>query len=141
MAGLALFAKTCNIRHMAKRSGVVSTGTPDELDDRLDLVFGALADRSRRAMVRRLATAGELPVGEAATDLELSPAGISKHVKVLEGAGILRRRVEGRRHVLALESEPLLLAEDWIDRYRSTWTTSLARLADLAAELEGADDD
>jgi DNA-binding transcriptional ArsR family regulator len=108
---------------------------------RLDVVFGALADPSRRSMVRRLAEVGELPVGDAAADLDLSPAGVSKHVKVLESAGLVRRRVDGRQHLLSLESEPLLLAEDWIDRYRTLWSTSLDRLAALAAELEDDDHD
>jgi DNA-binding transcriptional ArsR family regulator len=61
-------------------------------------------------------------------------------VKVLEQAGLVRRRLEGRRHLLSLEADHLLLAEDWIDRYRTFWTSSLARLADLAAELEQGDD-
>jgi DNA-binding transcriptional ArsR family regulator len=111
-------------------------GLEERLEERLDVVFGALADRSRRTMVRRLAEVGELPVGDAAAELDLSPAGVSKHVKVLEAAGVVRRRVDGRRHLLSLEAEPLLLAEDWIDRYRTLWTTSLDRLAALAAELE-----
>lgn len=110
-------------------------------EDRLDVVFGALADRSRRSVVRRLAEVGELPVGDAAAGLDLSPAGVSKHVKVLESAGLVRRRVDGRRHLLSLESEPLLLAEDWIDRYRTLWSTSIDRLAALAAELEHHDHD
>lgn len=102
----------------------------------LDRVFMALSDSSRRSIVARLAEHGELSVGEASTEVDLSPAGISKHVKVLEEAGLVSRRLSGRRHVLSLESENLLLAEDWIDRYRTVWTESLARLADIAARLE-----
>ena len=83
-----------------------------------------------------LAGRGESSVGDASRDVELSPAGITKHVKVLEEAGLVRRRLDGRRHVLSLESDRLLLAADWIDRYRTMWTTSLDRLADLAADLE-----
>jgi DNA-binding transcriptional ArsR family regulator len=123
---------------MAKR-GLMEMGELIGDDERLDDVFGALADRSRRTMVRRLAEVGELPVGDAAAELDLSPAGVSKHVKVLESAGLVRRRVDGRRHLLSLESEPLLLAEDWIDRYRTLWTTSIDRLAALAADLENDD--
>ncbi len=106
----------------------------------LDRVFMALADESRRSIVRRLAENGELSIGEASEDLTLSPAGITKHVKVLEDAGLVVRRVEGRRHLLSLESRRLLLAEDWIDRYRSFWSDSLARMASLAAELEQGGD-
>ncbi len=102
----------------------------------LDRIFLALGDPSRRHIVSQLAARGALGVGEASAGLALSPAGITKHVKVLEDAGLLSRRLEGRRHVLSLESDRLLLAEDWIDRYRTLWTQSLSRLASLAAELE-----
>ena len=109
------------------------------VEARLDLVFGALSDSSRRSIVRQLAERGALSVREASDQLDLSPAGVSKHLKVLEDAGLISRRLEGRRHVLSLESERLLLAEDWIDRYRTIWTASLDRLARLATELEGED--
>lgn len=99
-------------------------------------VFTALADRSRRSIVAAIAERGELSVGEASDGLALSPAGVTKHVKVLEDAGLVVRRLDGRRHLLRLESGRLLLAEDWIDRYRSFWSHSLSRLADLAIELE-----
>ncbi len=122
-----MFAVTCIVRRMVK------LGMEPE---RLDQVFKALADRSRRSIVAQLATRGALSVSEASEDLELSPAGVSKHLRVLEDAGVITRRLEGRRHVLSLESERLLLAQDWIDRYRTTWTASLDRLARLAAEIE-----
>lgn len=108
-------------------------------DEALDTVFAALADVSRRRIVARLAEQGELSVSEASAGVDLSPAGITKHVKVLEAAGLVARRVEGRRHILSLESERLLLAEDWIDRYRTIWVQSLDRLADLAARIEEED--
>jgi len=109
--------------------------------ERLDQVFKALADSSRRSIVAQLATRGALSVSEASEDLELSPAGVSKHLKVLEDAGVITRRLDGRRHLLSLESDRLLLAQDWIDRYRTTWTSSLERLARLAAELEQGEED
>jgi DNA-binding transcriptional ArsR family regulator len=105
-------------------------------EDELDGVFAALADSSRRTILRRVAAKGSLSVGDASADLELSPAAISKHVKVLEQSGLIARRLDGRRHILSLESDRLLLAEDWIARYRTLWTTSVNRLADLAAALE-----
>lgn len=105
----------------------------------LDRVFMALADSSRREIVAQLAQHGSLSVGEASENLDLSPAGVSKHIKVLEDAGLVHRRLEGRRHVLSLESERLLLAEDWIGRYRAIWTTSLTRLATLAKSIEQGD--
>lgn len=110
---------------------------PSDLD--LDRVFAALADPSRRRIVATLAARGESSIGDASTGLALSPAGVTKHVKVLEDAGLVSRRLDGRRHLLSLESERLLLAEDWIDRYHTTWTESLGRLADLARELESGD--
>lgn len=106
-----------------------------EVDD-LDRVFAALADGSRRTIVAQLAERGELSVGDASAGLDLSPAGVTKHVKVLEDAGLVRRRLDGRRHLLSLESDRLLLAEDWIDRYRTIWSQSLTRLAALATDLE-----
>ena len=108
----------------------------ERADAELDHVFKALADSSRRSIVGQLATRGSLSVSEASADLELSPAGVSKHLKVLEDAGIITRRLDGRRHVLSLESERLLLAQDWIERYRATWSSSLDRLARLAVDLE-----
>lgn len=113
----------------------------DEAGADLDRVFTALADRSRRAIVATLAAGGELSVGEASARLDLSPAGVTKHVKVLEAAGLVTRRLDGRRHLLSLEADRLLLAEDWLDRYRTLWTASLSRLAALAAELEALDGD
>lgn len=108
-----------------------------DLEERqLDRVYMALADPSRRSILAELARRGELSVGDASAGLELSPAGVTKHVKVLEDAGLVTRRLAGRRHLLSLESDRLLLAEDWIDRYRTLWTESLGRLAELAAQLE-----
>lgn len=105
----------------------------------LDRLFLALADPSRRRIVAELAARGASSVGEASQGVDLSPAAVTKHVRVLEDAGLVSRRLEGRRHVLSLESDRLLLAEDWIDRYRTMWTRSAARLARLAAELERGD--
>lgn len=102
----------------------------------LDQLFTALADPSRRAILRRVATHGRLSVGDASEGLDLSPAAISKHVKVLERAGLVERHLDGRRHILSLEAERLLLAEDWIARYRTLWTTGAERLAALAASLD-----
>jgi len=102
----------------------------------LDRLFLALADSSRRRIIAALAEHGDLSVGDASAGVELSPAGITKHVKVLQESGLVSRRLEGRRHVLSLESERLLLAEDWIDRYRTVWSQSISRLADLAAQLD-----
>jgi len=106
----------------------------------LAAVFGALSDPTRLAIVERLLSEGERTAGEIAEPFAVSKPAISKHLKVLEDAGLVRRRLDGRRHVLSLESARLLLAEDWIDRYRTFWNQSLTRMADLAAEIEQGED-
>jgi DNA-binding transcriptional ArsR family regulator len=132
--------QSCGGSMVTPGGGRSGAGTAPAGPEALDRIFMALGDRSRRSIVARLAVAGELSVGEASAEVSLSPAGVAKHVKVLEQAGLVRRRLEGRRHLLSLEADHLLLAEDWIDRYRTFWTSSLARLADLAAELEQGED-
>jgi DNA-binding transcriptional ArsR family regulator len=89
-----------------------------------DAVFHALAHGARRDMVDRLAS-GDLTVGELAEPLAMSLAAASKHVKVLEGAGLVRRTVEGRRHVCRLEPAPLATASAWLDHYERFWTERL----------------
>jgi DNA-binding transcriptional ArsR family regulator len=100
----------------------------------IDHVFHALAHGTRRAMVARLA-GGELTVGELAEPLAMSLAAASKHVKVLERAGLLRRTVEGRRHVCRLEAAPLASASAWLRFYERFWCD---RLDSLEALLEDA---
>jgi DNA-binding transcriptional ArsR family regulator len=78
----------------------------------LDGVFRALADPTRRAMLRTLA-AGERPIGELAAPFRMSFAAASKHVKVLECAGLVRRRVQGRRHLCRIQAAPLAAADEW----------------------------
>lgn len=86
----------------------------------LDAVFHALADPTRRAMVQMLAS-GERTVGELAEPFEMSLAAASKHVKVLEGAGLLNRTVEGRTHVCRLHAEPMRSTLEWMRRYERFW--------------------
>jgi DNA-binding transcriptional ArsR family regulator len=93
----------------------------------LDAVFRALADPTRRAMLRTLAT-GEHPIGELAAPFRMSFAAASKHVKVLEGAGLVRRRVQGRRHLCHIQPSPLAAADEWLRFYRRLWTEQLDRL-------------
>jgi DNA-binding transcriptional ArsR family regulator len=107
----------------------------------LDTVFHALADPTRRSMLRSLA-GGERNIGELAAPHEMSFAAASKHVKVLEGAGLVRRRIEGRRHVCRLEARPLADADGWLRFYERLWTENLDRLDGLLtdeshAELDG----
>ncbi|MES2070153.1 MAG: metalloregulator ArsR/SmtB family transcription factor [Pseudomonadota bacterium] len=96
----------------------------------LDQVFMALADQTRRQLVRMLAERDH-SVGELAEPFAMSLAAISKHIKVLEAAGIVARRVDGRVHTLTLQPEALSGALDWISIYRNFWQRRLAALDDL----------
>jgi DNA-binding transcriptional ArsR family regulator len=86
----------------------------------LDRSFLALSHPVRRAIVERLAE-GPATVGEATRGLAVSKPAVTKHVKVLESAGLVRRDVEGRTHRLSLETGSLAEAEDWLELHRSLW--------------------
>ncbi|MBZ9602583.1 ArsR/SmtB family transcription factor [Phyllobacterium chamaecytisi] len=101
----------------------------------LDAVFHALSDPTRRAILHRL-TEGERTVSELATPFNMSLAGASKHIKVLEGAGLVRRHVQGRTHYCQLEAARLAEAQEWLRTYERFWTT---RLDDLEAILREED--
>ncbi|WP_159587017.1 ArsR/SmtB family transcription factor [Chelativorans xinjiangense] len=104
----------------------------------LDAVFHALSDSTRRAMLQEL-TGGERSVGALAAPFAMSLAGASKHVKVLEQAGLVRRRITGRTHYCRLEAERLAEAEAWLRYYERFWTRRLDTLeALLKAEDEAA---
>src|SRR5581483_311732 len=100
---------------------------PSSADSLLDHVYGALADPTRRAILAALAR-GEMQVGALAERFPISFNGVSKHVKVLERAGLVSRRVVGREHWLSAEPAPLLSAAQWIDHYRAFWTARLDAL-------------
>ena len=95
--------------------------------EQLDAVFHAMADPTRRAMVRTLA-GGERTVGELAAPHPISLAAASKHVKVLERAGLVRRTVLGRRHVCRLEAQPLAAASRHLHFYEQFWTERIDAL-------------
>jgi DNA-binding transcriptional ArsR family regulator len=101
----------------------------------LDAVFRALGDPTRRAMVRMLAD-GERTIGDLAAPFAMSFAGASKHVKVLENAGLVARIVSGRRHVCRLDPRPLAEADEWLAFYRRFWS---GRLDELERQLRAAD--
>jgi len=94
---------------------------------RLDEVFNALCDPTRRAILARL-TDASARVTDIAADFPISLNSISKHIRMLERAGLLRRSVSGRDHVLSLDAEPLAEASAWIERYRRFWEGRLAAL-------------
>jgi DNA-binding transcriptional ArsR family regulator len=97
-------------------------------DDRLDRVFGALSDRTRRAMVQRLSRASAT-VSELAEPFDMTLPAVSKHLRVLENAGLVARRVDGRVHHCSLRPEALSDAASFIDHYRVFWETALEALA------------
>lgn len=100
---------------------------------RLDTVFQALADPTRRGMLAHLAI-GEKTVGELAEPFAMSFAGASKHIKVLEAAGLIRREVRGRTHICHLEPGPLASADQWLRHYERFWTGRLDALEQLLRE-------
>ena len=105
-----------------------------ELDSpHLDIVFRALGDATRRGMLASLAL-GEKSIGELAEPFAMSFAGASKHVKVLEEAGMVRREVRGRTHICRLEPGPLASADQWLRHYERFWTTRLDALEQLLRE-------
>ena len=97
-------------------------------DDRLDQLFGALSDRTRRALLARLAR-GPSTVTELAAPFAMTLAAVSKHLRVLEAAGLVARTIDGRVHRLRLEPHPLHDAERWLAFYRDFWTGTLDHLA------------
>ena len=103
----------------------------------LDVVFHALADPTRRSMLRSLA-AGQQTISQLATPFDISFTAASKHVKVLERAGLVRRQVKGRTHICQLEPRPLAIADRWLRHYEQLWTTQLDALVAL---FEAGDDD
>lgn len=103
------------------------------LQPRLNRVYAALADPTRRAILTVLA-GRELKVGTLAGRFAISFNGVSKHVKVLERAGLVRRRVRGREHWLRLRPQPLREATRWLDHYRSFWNARLDALEQLLLE-------
>ena len=110
-------------------------------DQRLNAVFAALADPTRRGIVARLAR-GPASVGELAAPLSMSAPAVSKHLRVLEQAGLLRRERDGRLHHCHLDARPLATAGQFIEHYRAFWQDSLDELARyLEAEPDDADAD
>ena len=93
----------------------------------LDDVFNALCDPTRRAILARL-TDADARVTDIAQDFPISLNSISKHIRMLERAGLLRRSIVGRDHVLSLNAGPLAEAQAWIEKYRRFWDSRLAAL-------------
>ena len=101
---------------------------------RLDRTFAALADPTRRAILARLAS-GEATVTELMKPFAMSQPAISKHLRVLQQAGLISQGREAQRRPRRLEAGPLAEANDWLERYRQIWEGSFERLDDLLSEL------
>jgi len=102
---------------------------------RLDATFAALADPTRRAILARLAS-GEASVNELAAPFAMSQPAISKHLKVLERAGLISRGLDAQRRPRKLEAKPLAEANEWLEQYRQFWEASFGRLDALLLELK-----
>jgi DNA-binding transcriptional ArsR family regulator len=102
---------------------------------RLDATFAALADPTRRAILARLAT-GEASVAELTQPFDISQAAVSKHLKVLERAGLVSRGVDAQRRPRRLEAKPLAEANEWLERYRRYWEANYGRLDAVLDELK-----
>lgn len=107
----------------------------DSHSHRLDAVFHALADPTRRAMLRNL-TRQPRSVGELAAPFEISLAAASKHIKVLEGAGLVQREVQGRTHICRIDVRPMHAGLEWMRHYEQFWNQ---RLDALDALLQAED--
>lgn len=101
----------------------------------LDATFTALADPTRRAILARLVE-GEASVNELAEPFDMSQPAVSKHLKVLERAGLISRGRDAQRRPCKIEMEPLLAATDWIEKYREIWEANFGRLDSLLDELK-----
>jgi DNA-binding transcriptional ArsR family regulator len=108
--------------------------------DQLSVVFGALADPTRRAILGRL-TAGDATVGQLAAPFHVSQPAISRHLKVLEEAGLISRRRRATARYSHLEAEPLRAASAWLAGYREFWEESHDRLDILLKELQAQQDE
>jgi len=107
--------------------------------DRLSTTFSALADPTRRAILARL-IAGEVSVTELAEPFAMSLPAVSKHLKVLERAGLIKRSREAQWRPCRLVAGPLKDAADWLEHYRHFWEESLDRLDDYLGELQGKEE-
>ena len=107
--------------------------------DTLDATFAALADPTRRAILARLAS-GEASVNELAEPFDMTLPGVSKHLKVLERAGLISRGRVAQSRPCRLEAAPLREAADWVESYRRFWEGSFDRLEDYLREVQRGDD-
>lgn len=106
-----------------------------QLVDRLDATFSALADPTRRAILARLST-GEASVLELAKPFAMSQPAISRHLRVLEQAGLISRGRDAQRRPCRIAAQPLAEANQWLERYRALWEESFQKLDQLLANMQ-----
>ncbi|HEY8998607.1 MAG TPA: metalloregulator ArsR/SmtB family transcription factor [Edaphobacter sp.] len=111
---------------------------PNVAPANLDAIFAALADPTRRAIVERLAD-GEASVMELLEPFEMSQPAISRHLKVLEHAGLISRGRDAQRRPCRLETQPLAEASEWLERYREVWERNFSRLDLLLEEMKASE--
>jgi len=99
----------------------------------LDTIFGALADPTRRAIVERLIARGEMAVGDIAEPFDISTPAISRHLQVLERAGLIERRVEKQWRLIRIKRDALESVDSWIKQQRAHWNAALNRLEAMIA--------
>jgi DNA-binding transcriptional ArsR family regulator len=142
-AGLLQTARpTVSKKHFTKRLTIARAGRifnrmVDKDSGRLDAVFQALADPTRRAMLRDLATHPRT-VGELAAPYDISLAGASKHIQVLERAGLIQREIQGRVHTCRIDARPLHAGAEWIRHYERFWNQKLDALEALLKAQDAA---
>ena len=110
-----------------ERPAAIFTSMGEYSAGMLDRVFSAVSDATRRAILARLAES-DARVTDVASAFPISLNSTSKHIRVLEGAGLVRRRVRGREHILSLDAAPLAEAAGWIEHYRKFWSDQLVSL-------------
>ena len=115
---------------------MLNKNPPSSAPDPLSAAFGALADPTRRAILERLSE-GETTVGTLAEPFAISAPAISRHLKVLEEAGLVTRRIDRQHRVIRLEPERLREVSGWVNRYRRFWEGQLDSLADYLDKQKG----
>jgi DNA-binding transcriptional ArsR family regulator len=108
--------------------------------DNLSLAFGALSDPTRRAILARLAATGAATVAELAEPFDMSAPAVSKHLKVLERAGLVEAGRQAQSRPRRLVAQPLQEVTEWLERYRPFWDATLDRLDEYVRELKAARD-
>ncbi len=107
-----------------------------ETTDPLSAAFGALADPTRRAILEKLSN-GETSVGDLGAPFDISPPAVSRHLKVLEEAGLIARRIDKQRRMIRIDPERLREVSDWVNRYRQFWKGQLDSLGTYLEKQKG----